>query len=221
MKKWKYIELLTGLFVSVLIVSNIVSTKLVSFWGFTFDGGTIIFPLSYIFGDVLTEVYGYANSRRIIWIGFISSVLMSIIIFVVGIIPSAPDWQFQSSYNQILGITPRIVLASIAAYLAGEFSNSFILSKLKIATKGKYLWVRTIGSTIVGQLFDTLLFVIIAFYGIYDFKLLSVIIISNYIFKTGIEALFTPITYKIVNYLKKEEDINTFDSNTDFNPFKI
>ncbi|OGJ51179.1 transporter, partial [Candidatus Peregrinibacteria bacterium RIFOXYB2_FULL_32_7] len=186
----------------------------------TFDGGTLLFPLSYIFGDVLTEVYGYKKAKKIIWLGFICAFLMSITFIIVGKLPPATDWGNQEAYNAILGLTPRIVIASLVAYFSGSFSNSYVLAKMKIWTKGKMLWTRTISSTIIGEFVDTTLFIIIAFYGILPNSLLITIIISNYIFKTGLEVIFTPITYKIVNKLKKDEQEDYFDYKTDFNPFK-
>ena len=221
MKKSNNLEIITGLFVAVLIISNIVSTKILMFGPFTFDGGTLIFPLAYIFGDILTEVYGYSNSRRIIWIGFLSCLLMSVTFFIVGILPSSPDWKNQDSYNLILGVTPRIVLASLIAYLFGEFSNSFVLSKMKLISNGKHLYMRTISSTIIGQIFDTGLFVFIAFLGMFPIFTLFAIAISNYIFKVLIEALMTPVTYKVVGYLKKSDEIDAFDSGISYNPFSI
>lgn len=221
MKKSNNLEIITGLFVAVLIISNIVSTKILIFGPFTFDGGTLIFPLTYIFGDILTEVYGYSNSRRIIWIGFLSCLLMSVTFFIVGILPSSPDWKNQDSYNLILGVTPRIVLASLIAYLFGEFSNSFVLSKMKLISNGKHLYMRTISSTIIGQIFDTGLFVFIAFLGMFPIFTLFAIAISNYIFKVLIEALMTPVTYKVVGYLKKSDEIDAFDSGISYNPFSI
>ncbi len=219
MKNWKTIDIVSGLFISILLVSNIVSTKLVTFYKFTFDGGTFLFPLSYIFGDILTEVYGYSSARRIIWIGFICALIMSINIYVVGKIPASPEWNFQESYDIILGITPRIVLASLIAYLIGNFSNSFILAKLKLFTKGKFLFARTISSTIVGEFLDSSFFVLIAFYGFYRGRVLLAIAISNYIFKTLVEIIFTPLTYAIVNLLKRIEGVDWFDTKTNFNPF--
>jgi queuosine precursor transporter len=217
----KHLDTITGLFVAVLLISNIASTKIVSFLFFTFDGGTILFPLSYIFGDILTEVYGYRESRRVIWIGFLSAFLLSITLIIVGAMPAAPDWTFQDSYDKILGLTPRLVIASLLAFWSGEFSNSFILAKMKIMTKGKFLWLRTIGSTVVGELVDTGIFVIVAFAGVLPNELLVSIIISNYIFKTGVEVVFTPVTYRVVAWLKKEEARDAFDTHTDFNPFRF
>jgi uncharacterized integral membrane protein (TIGR00697 family) len=221
MRPYKYFDIILGLFVAVLLISNIASTKILKLGPFSFDGGTIIFPLSYIFGDILTEVYGYKKSRRVIWLGFFSALLMSAILMIVGALPAAKDWENQDAYMKILGLTPRIVVASLLAYFIGEFSNSFVLAKMKIWTKGKYLWTRTIGSTLVGEGFDTIIFVTIAFTGVLSPSLLVAVLISNYIFKCGVEIIFTPLTYKIVGFLKKREDEDYFDLQTNFNPFKL
>ncbi len=220
-KIFKYLDVITALFVAVLLISNITSTKIVNFFGFTFDGGTLLFPLAYIFGDILTEVYGYRRARRAIWLGFVSAFLMSVMIIIVGKLPAASDWLFQDAYDKILGLAPRIVLASLIAYLAGEFSNSVILAKMKVKTKGKHLWARTISSTLVGQFLDTLLFVVIAFWGILPGSLLLVIIVSNYIFKCGVEIVLTPVTYRVVRFLKKKEGEDYYDEKTNFNPLKF
>ena len=219
-KNYKYFDLIMALFVAVLLISNIASTKILDLWRFTFDGGTILFPLSYIFGDVLTEVYGYAKSRRVIWVGFFCSGLMAIILMIVNYLPPAADWPNQEAFNTILGLTPRIVLASLVAYFFGAFSNSFILAKLKTLIRGKFLWIRTIGSTIIGEGLDTALFVAIAFAGVLTNSLLFTIFVSNYIFKCGVEAIFTPVTYVVVRFLKRKENEDYYDYETDFNPFK-
>ena len=218
-KNYKYLGTISVLFVSVLLISNVASTKIIDLKWFTFDGGTLLFPLSYIFGDILTEVYGYRKSRNVIWLGFFMALLMSLVFIVVGVLPAAPDWGNQSAYDLILGLTPRIVFASLVAYTFGEFSNSFILAKMKIWTKGKMLWMRTIGSTLVGELVDSTIFIMIAFFGVLPNSLLLILIISNYIFKTAIEILFTPATYKVVKFLKKREGEDFYDTNTNFNPF--
>ncbi|NJO40431.1 MAG: queuosine precursor transporter [Cyanobacteria bacterium CRU_2_1] len=222
-KSFKHLDTITALFVTVLLISNVTSSKIVTLGFLTFDGGTLLFPLSYIFGDILTEVYGYARSRKVIWLGFISALLMSVSFIVVGRLPSAAEWTNQDAYNAILGYTPRIVAASLIAYFAGEFSNSFILARLKIITRGKWLWIRTIGSTLVGQVVDTALFILIAFTNtdIVPNSLLPTLIVSNYLFKCGIEILFTPMTYWITGWLKQQEQEDYYDLNTDFNPFRI
>ncbi|PIN85318.1 MAG: transporter [Candidatus Diapherotrites archaeon CG11_big_fil_rev_8_21_14_0_20_37_9] len=217
----KYLAIITGLFVAVLIISNIASTKIVDFGIFIFDGGTLLFPLSYIFGDILTEVYGYKKSRKVIWTGFATIMLMSVVFAIVGALPSATGWENQEAFNAILGVVPRIVLASLIAYFAGEFSNSYILAKMKIASKGKALWKRTIGSTVVGEGVDTAIFAFIAFWGTMPMEIFVALVISNYVFKTAIEIIFTPITYYLVNFLKKEEKEDMYDYNTDFSPFSL
>jgi uncharacterized integral membrane protein (TIGR00697 family) len=218
---YKYFNIITGLFVAVLLISNIASTKIVQLWKFAFDGGTILFPISYIFGDILTEVYGYSQSRKVIWIGFLSALLMSLTLGLVALLKPAAGWQYQDAYMKILGQTPRIVTASLIAYFAGEFSNSFVLAKMKIMTKGRWLFTRTIGSTIVGEGIDTLIFVTIAFFGLYSNRLLFIIIVSNYVFKVSFEVILTPLTYKIVGFLKKSERVDWYDYRTNFNPFKF
>ncbi|MBC7237326.1 MAG: queuosine precursor transporter [Chloroflexi bacterium] len=220
-RAFRYYDLIMAGFVAVLIISNIASSKILLLGPFTFDGGTILFPISYIFGDILTEVYGYARSRRVIWAGFAAALLMAFILAVVGALPPAPGWEHQEAYQAILGLTPRIVAASLLAYFAGEFSNSWVLAKMKILTRGRWLWTRTIASTLVGEGVDTLLFVLIAFYGALPGALLISVILSNYVFKCGLEALMTPITYRVVNGLKRAEAEDYYDISTDFNPFKV
>lgn len=220
-KAYKHLDTITGFFVAVLLISNIASTKILNLGPFTFDGGTILFPLSYIFGDILTEVYGYARSRKVIWIGFLSAAIMSVTFAVVGALPPAEGWNHQAAYEAILGQAPRIVFASLIAYFAGEFSNSFTLAKMKLVTNGRHLWMRTIGSTLVGQWVDTALFVAIAFAGTLPNSLLWTLVVSNYIFKCGVEALFTPITYWVTGWLKQQEHEDYYDRDTDFNPFKL
>jgi len=218
-KTFIYFDIIMALFVAVLLISNIASTKIVTLWKFTFDGGTLLFPLSYIFGDILTEVYGYKRARKVIWVGFFSALLMSIVLIIINNLPAAADWPFQKDFENILGLVPRIVFASLIAYLAGGFSNSYIMAKLKIFTKGKLLWLRTISSTLVGEGVDTVLFILIAFYGVLPIGLLLAVFISNYIFKCGAEIILTPATYRAVSFLKKKEQEDYFDYDTNFNPF--
>jgi uncharacterized integral membrane protein (TIGR00697 family) len=217
----RFFDILVALFVAVLLISNIASTKILTLWKFTFDGGTILFPLSYIFGDILTEVYGFRRSRRVIWLGFFSALLMSLVLYVVQILPPAAGWPNQGAFVSLLGFMPRIVLGSLVAYFFGEFSNSITLSLLKIHTKGKLLWVRTIFSTIIGEGFDTIIFCMIAFYGTIPGDVLWTVIVSNYIFKCSVEILFTPLTYKIVGFLKKKENIDVYDIGVKYNPFQL
>ena len=218
---FRYFDILLGIFVAILLISNIASTKILVLWKFTFDGGTILFPLSYILGDVLTEVYGYKRSRRVIWTGFFSAGLMSLVLWIVQVLPPASDWPNQAAYEALIGFVPRIVLGSLVAYFAGEFSNSYILSRMKVKMKGKYLWMRTIGSTLVGEGIDTLIFCLIAFYGRMPDSLLFSIVVSNYIFKCGIETLFTPVTYVFVGFLKRKEHEDHYDYGINYNPFTL
>jgi uncharacterized integral membrane protein (TIGR00697 family) len=210
-----------AIFVAVLLISNVASSKILRLGPFTFDGGTILFPVSYIFGDILTEVYGYVGSRKVIWTGFACTGLMAVVLAIVGALPAAPGWEAQEAYMVILGITPRIVLGSLVAYFSGEFSNSYIMAKMKIWTRGRWLWTRTIGSTIVGEGVDSLIFVLIAFYGVLPPALLGSVILSNYVFKVSFEALATPLTYAITNFLKRAENEDYYDYHTDFNPFRV
>jgi len=222
MKSYRYFDLITATFVVVLIVSNIASTKVVLFGPFTFDGGTILFPLAYIFGDVLTEVYGYKHGRRVIWTGFGLLLLATLTFGLVNALPTASDQGSQKAaqaFASVLGLVPRIVIASLIAYWVGEFTNSYVLAKLKIFTQGRWLWTRTIGSTLVGEGLDTAIFLFIAFYGVWDNSLLGTVFVSNYIFKVGVEVLFTPITYAVVSFLKRVENEDYYDRDTDFNPF--
>ncbi|MDZ4384863.1 MAG: queuosine precursor transporter [Candidatus Moranbacteria bacterium] len=220
-KQYYYFDIIMALFVAVLLISNIASTKIVQLWQFSFDGGTLLFPLSYIFGDILTEVYGYKKAKKVFWVGFFSAGLMAVTLMVVTALPAAGDWPYQEAFKNILGLTPRIVLASLIAYFAGEFSNSYILAKLKIKTAGRHLWLRTIGSTLVGEGIDTVLFIFIAFWGVLSTELLIAVFVSNYIFKTAVEIIFTPITYKAIEFLKRKEDEDYYDRSTDFNPFAL
>ena len=229
MKNYRYFDLVMAAFVAVLLISNVASNKIVQLGPFTYDAGTILFPLSYIFGDILTEVYGYKRSRRVIWTGFAASALMALVFWVVTLLPIPADQgpQPQSeAFNIALNSTPFIVLGSLVAFFAGEFTNSYVLARLKVATRGRWLWSRTIGSTLVGQVVDTLIFLTIAFaigFAVLgspmDGNLFWSIVISNYIFKVGVEVLFTPITYAIVGFLKRAEHEDYYDTHTDFNPF--
>lgn len=219
--EYRFFDILVALFVAVLLISNIASTKILSCWKFTFDGGTLLFPMSYIFGDILTEVYGFRRSRRVIWLGFFSALLLSLVLYIVQILPPANNWKNQQAYESILGFIPRIVIASLAAYFAGEFANSITLSRLKILTKGKFLWTRTIGSTIIGEGIDTLVFCTVAFYGVLPSSLFWAVLISNYIFKCSVEIIFTPLTYLIVGFLKRLENTDVYDYGVKYNPFRL
>ncbi|MCC6476205.1 queuosine precursor transporter [bacterium] len=216
----RYYDLIAGLFVAVLLISNVAATKLVGFGAFAFDGGTFLFPLSYIFGDILTEVYGFARARRVIWLGFFANALAALTFALVGMMPAADVWPHQEAFIAILGFVPRIVLASLIAYLCGEFVNSILLAKLKIVTAGRKLWTRTISSTLVGQAVDTGLFVMIAFWGVVPAADLWLMMVFNYVFKCSVEILMTPLTYAAVGYLKRHEQVDIFDYGTSFNPFR-
>ena len=220
-RSYRHFDLVMALFVAVVLISNVASTKFVKLGPFSFDGGTILFPISYIFGDILTEVYGFRRSRRVIWTGFGCAALMAGVFALVGALPAAEGWENQAAYQAILGTTPRIVLGSLVAYFAGEFSNSFVLAKMKIWTQGRWLWTRTIASTLVGEGVDSVLFVLIAFAGAIPWSLLWVTGVSNYLFKSGMEALMTPVTYWVTGALKRSEQEDVYDVGTDFNPFKM
>lgn len=224
-KHYKFYTSIAVLFVTVLLISNITSTKIVdlSLWWLPiiFDWWTILFPLSYIFGDILTEVYGYKRTRKIIRLWFISAWLLALCIRLVWALPAASDRPFQADYMNILGYTPRIIIASLIAYRAGEFSNSYVLAKMKIWTKWKLFWARAIWSTIIWQGIDTIIFVIIAFAGTLPRAIIRAIVITNYVFKVLIEILLLPLTYKIVHYLKRVEKEDYYDHNTNFSPFNI
>lgn len=225
MRSFRFLDFVLGAFVAVLIVSNLASSaKIVMLGPFTFDGGTLLFPISYIFGDVLAEVYGYSVARRVIWTGFGASALFSLTVWVVGLLPPEPEWSQRvgmEAYNAVLGSTARIVIASLIAYWCGSFANAFVLAKLKVITRGRWLWVRTLGSTLVGEFVDTALFVTLAFAGEMSAVVLWNVLASNYVFKVGVEALFTPITYLVVGWLKRAEGVDVFDMHTDFNPFAL
>ncbi len=222
MKEYRFFTLITGLFVAVYLISNVAAVaKWISLGPFIFDSGTVLFPLSYIFGDILTEVYGYRKSRQVIWIGFVAITLMTVVFAIVGYLPAAPGWENQDAYERIFNTTFRVVIASMVAYFAGEFTNAYILAKMKILTKGRWLFSRTIGSTIVGQGVDTLIFPFIGFLGILPLKTIIAGVISQYIFKVAFEIVATPLTYMVVGYLKRAEKTDAYDNKTNFNPFTV
>ncbi len=211
--------LVASIFITCLITSNIIAVKLVNILGWVLPAGTIIFPVSYIFGDVLTEVYGYRQARQVIWLGFFCNLIAVVAIWLGQILPAASFWDGQAAYERILGYTPRLLGASFLAYLLGEFANSFILAKMKIATKGRWLWARTIGSTLVGQGLDSFVFMTLAFAGTIPLSILAGAILVQWFFKSVYEAIITPLTYVVVNFLKKREGLDVFDTDTRFNPF--
>jgi uncharacterized integral membrane protein (TIGR00697 family) len=221
MKSTNRLLVIAALFVTCLITANIIAVKVISFGQVILPAAIIVFPLSYIFGDILTEVYGYRRSRRVIWVGFGSASLMAVVFALVGALPPAAGWDNQAAYDAILGWTPRIVLGSLLGYWAGEFTNSFVLAKMKVLTRGRWLWSRTIGSTLAGEGVDTVIFSTVAFLGALPADLLTTLIISNYVFKVGVEVLATPLTYAAVTFLKRSEGEDYYDRQTDFNPFVI
>lgn len=223
MKNYRYLDLITTLFAAVLIISNLASTKIVELAGWlVFDAGTLMFPLTYIFGDVLTEVYGYERSRRVIWIGFLALAMYCLSVAVVGFLPAPEEMRAHGeTWNSALGSAPRIVLASLVAYFCGEFVNAYLVAKLKVLMAGRHLWARFLGSTIVGQIFDTVLFALIAFWGTMDIGLWLTLVVSNYIFKLAVEVALLPGTYRVVSFLKRAERVDHFDVGTNFSPFRF
>src|SRR5512147_141094 len=209
---------LVALFVTCLITANIIAVKLVSFGFVVVPAAILVFPISYIFGDVLTEVYGYAWARRVIWLGFFCNLITVVAIWLGQILPAASFWDGQAAYERILGYTPRLLGASFVAYLVGEFANSFVLAKMKIATKGRWLWTRTIGSTLVGQGLDSVVFMTLGFAGTIPLPGLAAAIVVQWLSKSVYEAIATPLTYGAVNFLKKREGLDVFDYETQFNP---
>lgn len=210
-----------ALFVTTLITANITAVKLVGFFGLVLPAAVIVFPISYILGDVLTEVYGYRAARRIIWLGFLCNLVAVVAIVLGGILPAAPFWQDQQAYETILGLTPRLLAASFIAYLVGEFANSFVLAKMKIATNGRFLWSRTIGSTLVGEGLDSLVFILLAFVGTIPAADMILAIVTQWLFKSLYEVLATPLTYLVVNRLKRSEGMDVYDRDTRFNPLLV
>jgi len=228
-RQFRYYELVMAAFVTVLVCSNLIGpAKIAQFelpvlGAVSFGAGVLFFPISYVFGDILTEVYGYARARKVIWAGFAGLAFASFMAAVVVALPPAPFWHNQPAYEIAFGSTWRIVLASMCAYFCGEFVNSYVLARMKILTAGRWLWTRTIGSTIFGEAVDSALFYPLAFYGtgiIPDNKL-PLVMLSQFLIKVGVEVVFTPVTYKVVNALKRAEQEDYFDRNTDFNPFSL
>jgi len=217
----RYFLVVVSLFITCLITANIIAVKLITVFGLVLPAAVIVFPISYILGDVLTEVYGYRQARSVIWLGFACNLILVIAVWLGGILPAASFWDGQAAYARILGYTPRILAASFLAYLVGEFSNSFVLAKLKIATNGRHLWTRTIGSTLVGQGLDSMVFITLAFVGTIPFSGLLSAIITQWLVKTAYEAAVTPFTYKAVNFLKSWEGLDVYDYDTRFNPLLI
>ncbi len=210
-----------AIFITCLITANITAVKLVNVFGLILPAGIVIFPISYIFGDILTEVYGYRQARRVIWLGFLCNLLVVAAVWIGQVLPPASFWNAQAAYERILGYTPRLLLASFLAYLVGEFANSFVMAKMKIATQGRWLWTRTIGSTLVGEGLDSLVFMTIAFGGEIPTAGLALAIVSQWVVKSAYEAAATPLTYVTVRFLKQREGIDVYDYDTRFNPLLL
>ncbi|MBC8417208.1 MAG: queuosine precursor transporter [Pseudomonadota bacterium] len=210
-----------AIFITSLIVANITSVKLIGVLGLVLPAGVIIFPVSYITGDVLTEVYGYAQARKVIWLGFLCNLLAVVVIWLGQVIPPVSFWDGQTAYERILGYAPRLLAASFLAYLVGEFFNAYVMAKMKIATKGRWLWTRTITSTLIGQGVDSLVFITIAFAGTLSLKVLALAVVTQWLVKSAYEAAATPVTYKVVGFLKQQEGLDVYDHDTRFNPLLI
>jgi len=233
-KAYRYVDLITVLFVIVLIMSNILSSAKIVDWGVSlggiplaFDAGTLLFPVGYIFGDILTEVYGFKRSRRVIWMGFFGLAVCSLLLYGVRILPGEALWEQsvgQRAFDAVFGgmTSGGIVVASLLGYWLGEFSNSFVLARMKLMTRGRWLWTRTVGSTLIGEGIDTLAFVGAAtLFGVFPPALFVTLVVTNYLFKVGVEVLMTPLTYAIVGRLKAAEGVDVYDIGTDFNPFRL
>jgi uncharacterized integral membrane protein (TIGR00697 family) len=231
-RQFKFYDFCMAAFVAILICSNLIGAAKpaqvtlpfeVPFIGnvFVFGAGILFFPLSYVLGDVLTEVYGYGRARRVVWAGFGAVLFMAVMSWVVVSLPPADGWKGQPAYIEVFGQTPRIVLASVVAFWAGEFANAFVLARMKVLTQGKHLWTRTIGSTVVGQGVDSLIFYPLAFLGVWTTEQVVAILLTNYALKVAWEVLLTPVTYQVVDALKRSEGVDVFDDNTDFTPFTV
>lgn len=228
-KQYRYYDLIMAAFAVVLVCSNIIGPGKITeihmplISALTFGAGIMFFPISFIFGDILTEVYGYAASRRVIWTGFICLAFASLMAWVIVALPSAPQWHDQAAYQSVFGSTARIAIASLVSFVAGEFVNSFVMAKMKIFTKGRWLWSRTIGSTLFGEAVDTILFFPLAFYGSGEFPdaMMPQIVLAQFVAKVLVEIAFTPVTYKVVAFLKRAENEDYYDTHTDFSPFKL
>ena len=221
-RTYRYYDLVMAAFVTVLLSANVIgAAKVAEIGGFTFGAGVLFFPISYLFGDVLTEVYGYARARRVVWAGFAALAFASFMSWATLAFPPAPGWPHQAAYETVFGATPRIVLASLVAYFCGEFCNSYVLAKMKIVTSGRLLWTRTIGSTIVGEAVDSALFYPLAFLGAWETGLVLRVMAANYLLKVLWEAVMTPFTYRVVNFLKRVESEDYYDRTTNFTPFSL
>ena len=225
-RSFRYFDLVMAAFVTILLLSNVIgagkvaTVDLPGIGAWPFGAGILFFPVSYVIGDVLTEVYGYARARRCIWAGFAALLFMALMSWVVVALPPAATWTGQAAYEAVFGQVPRIVFASILAFWAGEFVNSFVLAKMKLLTRGRYLWTRTIGSTVVGQGVDSLIFYPLAFWGVWDNGTLLTVLLTQWALKVGWEALLTPVTYAVVGFLKRREGVDVYDETTNFTPFR-
>ena len=220
-RQFKYLDALTTAFVVVLLVSNLVAQKVCQIGPFPVSGAVLLFPITYIFGDVFTEVYGFAASRRAIWLGFFGTALLYAMGAAVIALPAAPGWGNQAAFATVFGFIPRILAASLMAFWAGEFANSYTMARLKLLTSGRMLWTRTVGSTVVGQAVDTVLVITLTFAGVYPWRTLLNIMATGYLLKVGYEVMATPLTYLVVNGLKRSEGVDTFDTSGNFNPFSL
>ncbi len=219
--QFKTFDFTMAAFVAILLLSNVIGAgKVASIHGWQFGAGILFFPLGYVLGDVLTEVYGYARARRCIWAGFAALLFMAMMSWVVVTLPPAPGWHGQQAYESVFGAVPRIVFASITAFWAGEFVNSYVLARMKVWTGGKHLWSRTIGSTVFGQAVDSVIFYPLAFYGVWDTHQVLTVLVTNWALKVTWEAVLTPVTYFVVTRLKRHEGLDLFDEGTDFDPFR-
>jgi hypothetical protein len=225
-RQLRFYDFAMAAFVAILICSNLIGAAkpaqlvLPVFGAVTFGAGILFFPLGYVLGDVLTEVYGYARARRVVWAGFAAALFMAFMAWVIVTLPPAPGYTGQAALAEVFGQTPRIVLASIAAFWAGEFANAFVLARMKVWTGGRWLWTRTIGSTVVGQGVDSLIFYPLAFLGVWETSLVVQVLVTNYLLKVLWEVVLTPVTYRVVAFFKRAEGVDVFDRGTDFNPFK-
>jgi queuosine precursor transporter len=219
--RYKYLDALTTAFVVILLVSNLVAQKVCQIGPLAMSGAVILFPITYIFGDVFTEVYGFAASRRAIWLGFFGTTLLYAMGAIVIALPAAPGWKNQQAFATVFGVIPRILAASLIAFWAGEFANSYTMARLKLLTNGRKLWTRTIGSTVVGQAVDTVLVITLTFAGTVGVPTLARIIVSGYLLKVAYEVIATPITYLVIHWLKRAEQSDAFDRHESFNPFRF
>jgi queuosine precursor transporter len=218
-RRFHYYDLLVHVFVVILLISNLVGQKVTAIGWFRISGAQVFFPITYIFGDVFTEVYGYSASRRAIWIGFMASSLLAVLGLFAVWLPPAPEWPHQDAFAVVFKFVPRMIVASLAAFWCGEFANSYAMARMKLITRGRHLWSRTVGSTVVGQAVDTAIVMVLAFAGTVPASAIAKLIVSSYLGKVVYEVLATPLTYAVVNFLKRKEGVDTFDTGTDFNPF--